>query len=168
MENESIKRRGAVFIKKYKYAVLVLLIGFALMLLPVTEKDDAQIAAEPAKQMQEATIEEQLENILSQIDGAGNVKVLLTEAKGERIVYQMDSDTSSSDSAVNESLNTVTVTDAQKNQTGLIVQIEPPVYLGAVIVSEGANKPAVKLALVEAVAKVTGLGANQITVLKMK
>ena len=60
------------------------------------------------------------------------------------------------------------ITDSGRNQTGLIRQINPPVYLGAVIVCQGGDKPAVKLAVAEAVSRVTGLRSHQIVVLKMK
>ena len=39
---------------------------------------------------------------------------------------------------------------------------------GAVIVAEGAGQPSVKLALTNAVMSLTGLGADKITVIKMK
>lgn len=168
MEIESIKKKLPQFIKKYKYAALILLIGLALMLLP-TGNDKKENTAIPSEStIQQPSIEDKLEQILSKIDGAGEVKVMLTEAEGERFIYQTDQDISSSENSNSESNKTVTVSNAQKCEEGLVVQVEPPVYLGAVVVSQGANKPSVKLALVEAVAKVTGLGANQITVLKMK
>ena len=53
-------------------------------------------------------------------------------------------------------------------ESGLVQRVDPPKYLGAVIVCQGADKAAVKLAIVEAVSKATGLGADQISVLKMK
>ena len=41
-------------------------------------------------------------------------------------------------------------------------------YCGAVIVAEGGEDPTVALALTRAVSAVTGLGADRITVMKMK
>ena len=59
-------------------------------------------------------------------------------------------------------------TDSDRNETGLVHQINPPVYLGAVVLAQGADNPVVKLSIVEAVSKVTGLGADKISVLKMQ
>jgi hypothetical protein len=42
------------------------------------------------------------------------------------------------------------------------------VYQGAVVLCQGAADAAVRLAVVEAVSKATGLGADKICVLKMK
>ena len=43
-----------------------------------------------------------------------------------------------------------------------------PVYQGAVVVCEGAERAAVRLAIVEAVSSLTGLGSDKISVIKMK
>ena len=55
-----------------------------------------------------------------------------------------------------------------RKQTGLVQQVNPPTYLGAVIVCQGADSASVRLAIVEAVGSVTGLSTDKITVLKMK
>ena len=164
----TIKEKIMEIMKKYKYAALVLLVGIGLMLLPSGKSEKVVSTPVVTSDKTKESVSNALENILSQIQGAGKVSVLLTEAEGERTIYQTDNRTTTSEGNHNQQLDTVTVTDADKNQTGLIVQIEPPVYKGAVVVSEGADKPTVKLALVSAVSKVTGLGVNQITVLKMK
>ena len=51
---------------------------------------------------------------------------------------------------------------------GLVRQVNPPEYLGAVVLCQGADNPSVKLSIVEAVSKATGLTTDRITVLKMK
>ena len=63
---------------------------------------------------------------------------------------------------------TVILTDSERNQQPLVQQVLPPQYLGAVIVCQGAENAAVRLAVVEAVRNATGLGADKISVLKMK
>ena len=60
------------------------------------------------------------------------------------------------------------ITDSDRKEEGLITQVDPPVYQGAIIVCQGADRGAVRLAIVEAVSRVTGLGADRISVLKMK
>jgi len=49
-----------------------------------------------------------------------------------------------------------------------VQQVNPPTYLGAVIVCQGADSASVRLAIVSAVGSVTGLSTDKITVLKMK
>ena len=113
-------------------------------------------------------LEEDLSRILGRIQGAGDVYVMLTTTRGEELVYQTDQDISKGTDSLTQKLDTVTVSDASRNETGLVRQINPPVYMGAIIVCSGADDPKVRLAIVEAVSKVTGIGANKISVLKMK
>ena len=63
---------------------------------------------------------------------------------------------------------TVIVTDSQRCESGLIRQINPAAYKGAIVVCQGADSSAVRLAITQAVAKITGLGTDNICVLKMK
>ena len=60
------------------------------------------------------------------------------------------------------------ITGQNKQETGLVRQVIPPTYMGVVVVCEGADNPSLKLAIVDAVSKATGLGADRISVLKMK
>lgn len=131
------------------------------MLIPgnATQKNQDPTQA-PLQEIQ--TDAEKLERLLCTVKGAGKVEVLLSYAAGELTLYQTDTDESS------QRTDTVTVTDANRNQTGLVTQTLPPVYQGAVIVCQGGADPSVRLAIVDAVSKFTGLGANQIAVLEMK
>lgn len=110
------------------------------------------------------TLEERLQQLLSQIEGAGKVCILLTEDTGREILFQTNTQTSGD----SRSEDTVLVASADRCETGLVRQIMEPVYRGAVVLCQGADRPSVKLAVVEAVRCVTGLGADAISVLKMK
>ncbi|MEE1327164.1 MAG: hypothetical protein UHS47_01310 [Oscillospiraceae bacterium] len=151
------------FAKRYWYVLLVLVIGLGLMALPTEKQDRETTVSQPETHPQ--ILQQELEQILSQIRGAGKVKVLLTEITGSQIVYQTDQDRRGEDSS---NIKTVIITDKDRNQNGLVHRVDPPVYLGAVIVCQGGDSAAVKLAIVEAVASVTGLSTDRITVLKMK
>lgn len=154
-------------LRKYAAPALILLVGIFLMLLPKTDAQDHQevITEQPDNIM---TIEQQLSCILSTVEGAGQVHVMLTVAFGQEMVYQTDINNSIGIDSTTTRYETITVTDNQRTQTGLIRQINPPIYKGAIVVCEGAGNPAVRLAIVEAVSKITGLGADKISVLKMK
>lgn len=151
-------------LKKYKYAILVFAVGLALMLIPFNRNESTGEVTQPVQNVEETALSVQLEQILSQIKGAGKVRVLLSVSAGEKTVYQSDTDISENASRT----DTVIITDADRAQNGLIQQVIPPTYLGAIIVCEGADKAEVRLALVEAVSRFTGLGADRISVLKMK
>jgi stage III sporulation protein AG len=162
MDQQSILSKGKAFLQKYRYALLVVLLGLGLMLLP--GRDQPETVPQQEKAIQRVSLSEEMEQILSSIQDAGRVKVLLTLEKGEETVYQTDEDRDGESLR----LDTVLITDADRNQQGLIRQVNPEKYLGAVILCQGADSAAVRLAIVEAVAKLTGLGTDRISVLKMK
>lgn len=167
MDLKKIKSNAVSLLKKNKYIVLVLVIGLALLLLPGKNSKEAQAqTTDVIRQEQKPEINESLAQILSRIDGAGEVQVFLTMLHGEETIYQTD--TKASDSQTNVQVDTVLVTDADRAQTGLVRQVNPPVYQGAIVLCRGADSPSVRLAIVDAVSKVTGLGADRISVLKMK
>ncbi len=155
-------------LSKYKYPLLVLLIGIGLMLIPGRKQDAPTPEISQQTQPAQPDAAAQLEAVLVQIQGVGKVKVLLTQAAGESYLYQTDEDSNMSDSGSSNRKDTVIVTDADRNQNPILTQVLPPKYLGAVIVCQGAEDPGVKLAIVEAVSKATGLGTDKISVLKMK
>lgn len=161
------KQRINALLGKYKYPILVVLVGLGLMLLPARE--EAAVEEIPAELVVVTEdLEARLTAILSQIEGAGRVSVLLTEDEGRQTLYQTDSQTESDDGSSRRSDDTVLVEDGSRVETGLVRQVLEPKYRGAVILCQGADQPGVKLAIVEAVRCVTGLGADQISVLKMK
>ena len=141
-------------ILRYKYAVLVLLFGVALMLIPA--KSGEQTAAQDEISC-EPDLSTELAAILAEIDGVGEVRVMLTVAAGEQFVHEKD-----------EKGNVVIITDKDRGEAGLCQQTLSPVYKGAIIVCAGADSASVRLAVVEAVANVTGLPTDRISVLKMK
>lgn len=156
-------------INKYKYVFLILGLGLLLMLLPGKTEPTVKVNKEEVQQMTSVDeVCEQLSEILSNISGAGQTKVMLTVQQGEKTIYQTDADVSEKEAANDSRIQTVTITDADRNQTGLIQQVNPPTYMGAIVLCQGADTPSVRLAIVDAVSKVTGLGANQISVHKMK
>ena len=155
------------YLKKYRYAVLIVLLGIVLMALP-PGKDDVDAPEPIAIVKEEITLEQRLEDILSRVEGAGEVKVILTVSAGEETRYQVNETHSQGKEDVHDQTDTVKVTDASRNETGLVKQVVPAIYKGAVVVCQGAGNPSVRYSIVDAVSKLTGIGANCISVLKMK
>lgn len=166
MDTAPPKQRINALCGKYKYPILVVLVGLGLMLLP--EKGTSVPPESPAQTAPAQNLEERLECILSQIEGAGQVRVLLTEDAGRENIYQTNSQSDTGDSGSRRTDDTVLVEDAQRNEAGLVRQTLEPKYRGAVVLCQGASQPSVRLAIVEAVRCVTGLGADRISVHNMK
>ena len=166
MDTIAPKQRIISLFGKYKYPILVVLVGLGLMLLP--EPSNAPAEPVPATAEAEPNLEQRLEALLSAIEGAGQVRVLLTVDAGRETLYQTDSRVQSDEGSSERSDDTVLVEDADRVESGLVRQVLEPKYRGAVILCQGGDVPGVRLAVVEAVRCLTGLGADQISVLKMK
>lgn len=154
--------RGRELASKYRYVLLVVMLGIGLMLLPTGSNETAPES--PVLNAAQRNLQEELGELLAHLEGAGKVRVLLTEAEGERTYYQSDEDTRT-DSVKTD---TVLITGSDRTQTGLVQRIDPPKYQGAVVLCQGADRASVRLAVVEAVANATGLPSNKISVLKLK
>lgn len=149
---------------KYKFALLILLLGLGIMGIPEKEIPEREVTTSS----EEPSVQEQLQSVLSQIEGAGRVEVLLTQAQGARTHYRTDIQRESEGDRESLEEKTVLITGSDRTESGLVLGTDPPVYQGAVVVCQGGGNPQVKLAIVEAVRCATGLGANQISVVKMK
>ena len=155
-------------IKKHKYTVAILVIGILFLLLPTGNNAEAEIEVISKTADNILSVEEQLTQILCCVKGAGKVQVMLSIASGEETLYQTNEKHSSDADRISNDIDTVTITDSDRNQSGLVRQVNPPVYSGAIIVCQGADNPTVRLSIIDAVSKITGLRTDKISVIKMK
>lgn len=162
-----LKTGGTKLFHKYKFVLLIIILGIALMTLP-GKSEEVSISPESFTPAETVDTEDKLKTILRQVRGAGRVEVMLTVASGQETIYQSDTDQSIDENRQTNRSETVIVTGADRAQSGLITQTNPPLYLGAIVVCDGGDDPVVCLQIVEAVSKATGLGADKISVLKMK
>lgn len=160
MDIAVLREKAGKWIGRYKYFVLILLLGVALMLIPGS-KQEKENASPIIQSVEQTSLDEKLEQILTNIKGVGRVQVMLTVKTGEQTVYQTDKPSA-------EREDTVIISGSDRTQSGLIQQVISPTYRGAIVLCQGADSPSVCLAVKEAVSKVTGLDASQISVLKMK
>lgn len=147
---------------KLKYTLLLAAIGIGLLLLPANSTRTPAVEEIPPV-VTEADAEKQMEEILSQVQGAGRVEVMLTLKNDGFTEYQTDTDERMD--GEREEIKTQTVF----HQDAALVRYHTlPEYLGAVVVCQGGDSPKVCLELVKAVCSLTGLTSDKITVLKMK
>ena len=159
-------------LKKFKYPILVLLLGTVLLLWPSkseTVPEETVHLEEPMPSAAQQTLQEQMESILPCIEGAGEVRVLLTRKSGDETVYLTDTTVSqSADGASSRTDSAVRISVSGGGEAPVVSQTIYGQYQGALIVCEGADRAAVRLELVNAVAGLTGLSADRVTVIKMK
>ena len=150
--------------KKIPKGAMWILLALSAGLLLFLPKRSTENAAVQTREFSFSLEEEEkrIEAALSRIEGAGKVTVVLSLASSEEREYarNLDSDRQSDeDSARREERSEV----ARVGDEALTVKIAYPSYRGALIVAEG-NGSALKLALTQAVAALTGLSTDKITV----
>lgn len=168
MDISRLSKNLPTWVKRYRYPLVVVLLGLVLLTLPTGKKTTTPQETQPVQQEVQPDMAQQLKEILGKISGVGRVEVMLTVSASETNIYNKDEQINTSDGTSSVHKETVIITDSERNQQALITQVLPPVYRGAIVVCQGADSAVVKLAVVEAVSKATGLGADQISVLKMK
>ena len=150
-------------LKTYRPALIILLVGILLMLLP--GRGEQRIRGRQPPEIQQAeSLDQSLSRTLSALDGAGRVQVLLTEAVGKQVVYQFDEERREGE----RQRKTVLLSNSQRGQEGLVCRVLAPVYQGAVVLCQGGGRPDIRLSIVRAVTSATGLTSDKVTVLKMK
>ncbi len=153
---------------KYKYVLIVLAAGLVLLLWPAGEKEEPQPAGGARSALEDfdlPALEEKLSQTLSQVEGAGKVTVTLTVKSGMERVPLTDRSTSVTERGNSVEEKTVVISTGSGQQTVVRLQ-RGPVFQGAVVVSQGGDRSEVKLLLTQAVAALTGLGTDRITVCK--
>lgn len=140
-------------------AVLALMAGCCLLLLPTGGGVEQQEVPVSEEVFDLEAFEKKLEQVLSEIDGAGETKVVLSLEGGARRVLAQDR-RQDGDSA---SAETVTVGSSSEEQV-VPVQTVAPVFRGALVVCPGANNARVRLELTQAVCVLTGLGTDCVCV----
>ena len=158
-------------LKKYRLALLVVLLGVVLMLLP-TGGSTAQTSGEsselPGEVFSLEETEQRMAEVLSTIDGVGRVRIMLTLRAGSSLRLAEDSSLSDSTGGqTKQEKQVLTVNRGSGRQEVVVTQQLYPTYQGAVVVCEGAGS-SVRLAVVNAVSVLTGLSSDRISVVKWK
>lgn len=153
-----------------------------------SEQDDTKVLAQKNQTIQEKEsqvveqneLEQKLEAILSKIEGAGNVEVLITYSQSSELVpvYNESSTVSTTEESDQQGgtrrieENTTqkeVIYEENSGQKELVTQkvINPKVE-GAIILAEGAEDSTVKTNIVQAVEAVTGIATHKIQVFTSK
>lgn len=173
MERDGRKRMKVLeIVDRYKYVLLVVALGAALLAWPqgekaVTEGTDRGSGVDLAE---ERDLEAELEKILGKIQGVGRVEVLLTLHSGRELVLAENSTLRYSGSVnapddYDRSSQPVLVSGGG-GESVVVKQQRCPQYRGALVVCDGGGSDRVRLEVMESVAALTGLGSDRIAVVK--
>ena len=171
------KWRGAL--GKYQYVALVAAVGVILMLLPAGGTEEPAVqepqAGEGTFDLEE--FEGKLEEVLSQVEGAGEVQVMVTlKDGGEKVLQENTSrtekqveETDSSGgvrSQTENSYDSDTLLSGGSGGTPYVIQERVPEVEGVLVLADGADSATVKAQIAEAVQALFPVEAHKIRVLK--
>ncbi len=156
---------------KYKYVLIVCLAGLFLAAFPYggSAPQEAPESRDAMPDLKET--EGKLEDILSQINGVGRVKVVLTAKSGAQQIFaynEQESTSQSNGSSSYDRQGTLVSVGSGSGGAPVTVKTLAPEYRGALVVCDGGDASGIKLEVTRAVSSLTGLTSDNIVVSKMK
>ena len=163
-----LREKLGPLLRQYRIPILLVLAGLLLVLWPQRSSARVESAGRGDAQYDLDEIQTRLAEVLRKIDGAGRVELMLTLASGQETVYQTNERRVTSESGATTERDTVLLSQSGAEKEPVVVLTRFPQYQGALVVCDGADRASVRLAIVEAVSSLTGLGSDHISVIKMK
>lgn len=152
--------------EKYRLVLLIILGGLLLMILPGNQDKEKADEMQESEYFSLEETERQMEELLGHIEGTGKLRLMLTLKSGSQLYLAEDSDEASESGTTERQRETVTLNRGSGYEDVVITREIYPIYQGAVVVCQGADQAKVRLAVIEAVAALTGLSSDRITVVK--
>lgn len=165
-------RRWIDMLKKYRIVLLFTVLGSLLLLWPDgSETAEVSAASAGTEEFDRLQVQQEMEQILAAIEGAGNLRLMLTVSSGTQRELAEDSTlrysgTKVSPSEYERKNETLTVSQGSGTQEVVVTRSVYPDYIGALVVCEGADSASVRLAITQAVSVLTGLSSEHITVVR--
>lgn len=159
-------------IKADKRLLLIVFLGvMGIVLLVFSEilpdgevKDDlAQTNVTDSISEYEENLENRLSQLLSKINGAGDVKVMITVACSDENVYATEQKQSEKSSE-----RKYVIVDNSREETGLLLKVAEPEIRGVGIVCSGSDSTQVRQEIINTVSAVLNISSNRISIAKMK
>lgn len=159
-----------------KGLIIILLVGIGLLLVSgsfsrssrETEEVKGDKAVSSAAEY-EKQLEKRLTDILSTIQGAGDVSVMITLDDEGQNIYATDekseTDTGQEDTSRSQDSGVVLKNDSGGGQSPVLVRTQRPAVSGVLVTAEGAENAEVKNNLVSAVRAVLDVRVHRVEVL---
>lgn len=172
--------------KRTQYLIIIVMIAvilaiyFSTFKADDTQKPEATVSDAIVKsETAGADLNGQLENILSSIEGAGTVRVMVTYESGSELVPATSENTETTTTSdesdgsertsetVKKQTDIVTVQDSSDSSALVLKEIMPEVK-GVIVIAEGAGDIGVKMDLLRAVQTLLNISADKVDVFEMQ
>ena len=168
--------------KNQKIIVILFIIGVILLIVPSFFKHKKnKIIETSGNQEFVEKIQNDIADMVSNIEGAGKSKVLITLDEGEEIIYlaekKENSQVITDENSYNQNLKRktddiekkyITTKDSNGNETPVIIKKIEPKIRGAVISCQGAKNPEVRENIIKMVSVALDINSSKICVTKFR
>lgn len=156
-------------LKKDKKALLTVIIGITGMFLVLLSElplfsQESRSSTPKENTVYSQSLENEIEDLLSQIEGAGEVSVLFTYDTSEETVWAKDKDESEEKGAGRDISEKHIIIDTVQAENGLAVKVIYPKVRGVAVVCSGGNNPQVKSEIKALLSALFDIGSNKISI----
>lgn len=110
------------------------------------------------------TLEDNLQELIKSVDGAGDTMVMITMASSEQNVYAQEIKEHSNADGSSEYQNEYITISSNGDKSALVSSVQSPKVMGVVVLCKGGSKSSVKEDIYKVVSALTGLSSSNIFV----
>ncbi len=157
-------------LKKDKKALLTVSVGVLGMLLvllselPLTDSDTYKKEDASQGEFYNDDLVRQTEKLISQIEGAGKVSVMLTYEATEETVWAKDVNEKSEGEGGADTEEKYIIVDTSDGESGLAIKVIYPRIRGVAVVCSGGDDPVVNSRIKSLVSALFDIGSNRISI----
>ena len=156
---------------KFKIITAIGLIGILLIFLSDAfsskEKKEEQVTQSYNYNEYISNLENQLEGVISSIDGVGECKIMITLENTAESVYATDVETKNDSDSANLKDEYV-IYNSSDGETPVLIKEYFPKVQGVTVVCTGGDNISVKEKIIEAVTSLFNIATNRVSVSKIK
>lgn len=159
----------AKFFKQYKFVLLIIVVGIFLLMLPSGREQNSSAESNAASmgemEFSVAEFELKVGEMLSKVEGAGKVHVILTVRTGTERVLATNYETRKGERE-EEQNEEIVIVSTDFGEEPVLIKQNYPTFQGALLICQGGDNPEVQLQLIRALSALTGLSSGRIVVCK--
>lgn len=146
--------------------VLLLVLSELIPSSPKEQKTDVKTDTAVSSADYEKSLEERLAKIISDIDGAGEVSVMVTLESGTESVFAQDEKRSGAESGGQE--NEYVIIKNDDGEGGVLLKTSQPRVRGVAVVCTGGGSAVVRQSILNTVTAVLGISSARVNISVMK
>lgn len=153
--------------KKALLTVIIGILGMILVLLseiPIAGNGDSKAGKTSQSEFYSDDLERETEKLISQIEGAGQVSVMLTYEATEERVWAKDVSTKKEGGESADTEEKHIIVDTSQGESGLTVKVIYPKVRGVAVVCSGGEDPIVNSRIKALVSALFDIGSNRISI----